>query len=132
MNSGLALLFVLMTKVYVLPTGLLSALCYVESAHNHNAIHMLDGKDDSIGVCQVQPKTAAFLKFKGNKKDLFIPKININYAAKYLSYQLDRYDGDVYKAVAAYNAGTFFKSKNGKASNDKYVKKVLNAWSMGK
>lgn len=128
----LSMLFTAATHNYKLPSGLLSALCYVESTHNPKAINFLDGKDDSLGICQVQEQTARFLKFNGLKEDLFKPKVNIKYAAKYLSYQLKRYDNDVYKAVAAYNAGTFLPNKVGLAKNDLYVRKVLAAWSKGK
>lgn len=91
-----------------------------------------DGRDDSLGVCQVQPKTAAFLGFKGKRGDLMNPKFNVKYAAKYLDYQLKRYNGDVYKAILAYNAGSYKLNSKGTPVNALYAKKVLTAWSEGK
>lgn len=125
----LTMLFTTMTNQYNLPKGLLSALCFVESSHKITAIHYDDGQDNSIGVCQVQPKTARFLKFKGTTKDLFLPNQNVKYAAAYLRYQLNRYNNDVYKAVAAYNAGSFISKDKKTAVNKQYVKKVFKAWS---
>ena len=135
MNTSIVLMmmFTAASHAYKLPAGLISAVCFVESTHTITAVHFDDGKDDSVGICQVQPKTAKFLKFNGNKNDLFNPKVNIKYAAMYLSYQLKRYNGDVYKAVAAYNAGSYKTSSNdGIAANHTYVRKVLNAWIQGR
>jgi soluble lytic murein transglycosylase len=39
-------------------------------------------------------------------KVLHVPEVNIYLIAAYLRYQLDRYNGDITKAVAAYNAGS--------------------------
>lgn len=128
-NYVLIALFTLASKQQSLPNGLISALCFVESSHKISAVHFKDGKDDSIGVCQVQPKTANFLKFKGSKAQLMDPSINITYAARYLKYQLRRYNGDVYKAVAAYNAGSYIEAREGIAINHNYVRKVINAWA---
>ena len=37
--------------------------------------------------------------------DLYKPEINIRLGSKYFRYLLDKYDGRVYLALAAYNAG---------------------------
>lgn len=118
-----------MTQTYHLPTGLLSALCYVESTHQAHVVNYADGSDDSLGLCQVQLNTAKMFKFKGSKKELMKPKINVTYAAKYLRKQLARYHGDVYKAIGAYNSGTYLPSIYGGAVNKQYIQKVLLAWS---
>lgn len=98
---------------------LLRAVCSVESNLNPSAHHKLDGYSDSYGLCQIKHETALGLGFKGSPKKLFDPKINAYYAAKYLDYQLGRYDGDWLKAISAYNAGSY------RMSNMKYVRKVL-------
>src|ERR1019366_7045477 len=105
--TTLVIAFIVATQTYHLPKGLLNSLCFVESAHNIHAVHKDDGNGDSLGVCQVKLNTARMLGFTGTQKELMSAKTNIKYAAKYLSKQLDRYDGDSTKAIAAYNSGTF-------------------------
>lgn len=103
---------------------LLLSICSIESNLNPKAIHYFDGGDShSIGLCQVKVGTAHFFDKRITEKDLLDPKINARIAAKYLKKQLDRYDGDVYKALAAYNAGTY---KPGKGSA--YVSKVMKVY----
>src|SRR3954462_13953986 len=124
---ALMIAFNVQTAQQDLPQGLLPALCYVESHFDVKALHKNDGKGSSIGPCQVKKSTARMLGFTGSEKALAIPGVNAHYAALYLRYQLDRYDGDVIKAVAAYNAGTYFEKK-GRPVNLRYVRKVINEW----
>ncbi len=53
------------------------------------------------GLMQLMPKTADGL----GVKDSFDPAANVDAGAQYLRALLDQYDGDVPKALAAYNAG---------------------------
>ena len=117
-----------MTQTFHLPDGLLSAICFIESGHKIDAVHRDDGGSDSAGVCQLKLDTARMLGFKGTEKTLMHPRNNVYYAAKYLRYQLDRYDGEFSKSVAAYNTGTFRAAKDGQPKNRKYVNKVLVYW----
>ena len=121
------MLFTSFTASHDLPQGLLSALCHVESKHQVSAFVAHDGSSPSYGVCQIKLATARSVGFKGQEKDLMQPSINIKYAAKYLKRQLNRYNGDTRKAVAAYNAGTYFE-KNKRPANFTYVRKVFSAW----
>lgn len=127
--TGLILVFATITQTFNLPDGLLSALCYVESGHDYQAVNINDGGSSSYGVCQIKLSTAQLLGFKGTEKSLRKPSTNIYYAGKYLRSQLNRYDNDITKAVAAYNAGTYKVNKRGLTRNIKYVNKVLLAWS---
>lgn len=102
---------------------LLSAICFVESSHIATKINLNDGKGHSYGICQIKLPTAAFMGFKGTSGLLMTPEVNVRYAAKYLSYQLIRYKGDMFKSVAAYNSGTYKEHKN-----CQYVQKVFNAY----
>lgn len=121
-------MFLATTQTFNLPPGLLSAICWVESHHNFAAINRNDGGSASHGVCQIKLETAALLGFEGDEVELSKPKINIYYAGKYLRWQLDRYDTNIPKSVAAYNAGTYHENDQGLISNRRYVTKVFDAW----
>jgi soluble lytic murein transglycosylase-like protein len=118
----LAIFFNVATMQNGLPANLLESLCYVESTHNVAAVHIDDGNSSSLGICQVKLETARWLGFKGTAKELMEPKTNIDYAAKYLKYQINRY-GKVNKAIIAYNRG----NANG-LTTSKYQDKVLKQW----
>ena len=62
------------------------------------------------GLMQILPGTAEFIAHRSGGtefevRDLADPQINISYGSWYLRYLLDRYDGNVVAAVAAYHAG---------------------------
>jgi soluble lytic murein transglycosylase-like protein len=101
---NLATLFFAMTTMYHLPPDLLSKVCFVESSYRKNIIKVDSNGLHSVGICQIQLRTAQSLGFKGTEKDLLDPRINVKYAGAYLSYQFDRY-GSWVKAIKAYNAG---------------------------
>lgn len=126
--STLAFIFVSMTSSFHLPQGMLSAVCYVESHHQLHVLNIDDGNGSSLGVCQVKLATATMLGFNGDEAKLMRPKTNIFYASMYLAVQLERYNGDYYKAIAAYNTGTYKENKSGVAVNQSYVSKVVKAW----
>jgi soluble lytic murein transglycosylase-like protein len=128
MNMTLILLFSATTSTFQLPPGLLSALCWVESNHNPKAIHKDDGSGNSVGICEIKLETAKLLGFKGTEQGLMDPKVNIYYAGKYLAKQIDRYNGDAIKGIAAYNAGTYRVNAKGLIMNRRYVAKVTKAW----
>lgn len=106
-----------------LPPNLLTSLCYVESGHKVAAVHQDDGNGDSLGICQIKLSTARFVGFKGTRKQLMDPTINIYYAAKYLGHQVQRYHGDLTKAVIAYNIGSARQLKT-----TQYSQKVMKQW----
>lgn len=124
---ALLVLFASVSQTFNLPEGLLSSVCFVESSYNVKAVHIDDGGADSIGVCQVQHSTARLFGFHGTAAQLQNPKINAYYAGRYLSWQLNRYDGNMHKAIAAYNAGSW-RIRDGKTRNQQYVNKVFKVW----
>lgn len=132
MNTVLILAFALTSQTFNLPPGLLSSLCYVESRHNVNAIHIDDGGSPSLGICEIKLHTARLLGFTGTQKDLMNANVNIYYAGKYLKQQLDRYKQNQFKAIAAYNAGSYRVDQIGATRNWLYVKKVVDVWSVKK
>lgn len=105
-----------------LPQGLLESLCWVESSHKVTAIHHDDGDSDSLGICQIKYTTSKWLGFKGTPKQLMNPRVNIYYAAKFLSYQQHRYNS-ITRGIVAYNIGN---AKHLTRSN--YSDKVLKTW----
>lgn len=124
MNTvALAALFVSVSQTMGLPPGLLSALCFVESRHNVQAINFNDGNGNSVGACQIKLESARFVGYHGTEKELINPEVNILWAGRYFSYQFNRYHGDVVSSLSAYNAGT------ARVTNRDYVRKVLNAWA---
>lgn len=118
-----ALLFATLTAHYQLPPKIISSICYVETRHQEDKINFSDGGSPSYGICQVKLETAQFLGFEGSEEELMDPEINIKYAAKYFRHQLDRYQGNVQKAIIAYNRGS---AKN--FTKTKYSDKVNNIW----
>jgi len=116
-------IFIAISIQYHLPPGLLEALCFVETRHVASAIHYDDGGRNSVGICQLQLRTAQDLGFEGTEEDLLDPATNIHYAAKYLSGQISRYHGNLEKAVIAYNRGN---AKD--LTTTEYQRKVYIVW----
>ncbi len=119
----LTALFITISLQTGLKPGLLSSLCYVESKHKVTAIAYNDGKTHSYGVCQIKITSAQQMGFKGSEKDLMKPENNIKYAALFLKYQINRYDGNIARGVTAYNKG-----RSTGDGNSVYYKKVMNQW----
>lgn len=123
-TTVLAMVFTSATYQYNLPPGLIKAICLVESSNNPSIVHKDDGTQDSLGLCQLHLSTARMMGFKGKEKDLFNPWINAHFAGAYIRHQLDRYRGDVDKAIIAYNSGHY------DSNNVQYLKKVKKAWKI--
>lgn len=130
--EALILVFVGVTQIFDLPPGLLQSVCFTESSYRVNVIHKDDGKENSLGLCQIHKSTARMLGFSGTTKQLMKPQANAYWAGKYLKHQLSRYDNSIVKAVAAYNSGTYRPGKKGLPKNHKYVTKVFKHWRNAK
>ena len=81
---------------YGVDPKLVSAVAEIESGFSQDAV----SATGAVGVMQLMPETAESLGV--NPYDA---KQNINGGAQYLRQMLDDFNGDVRKAVAAYNAG---------------------------
>ena len=79
-----------------LSPALIEALVWQESRWRENAVSPVGAR----GLAQLMPGTAREMGV--NPDD---PLANLEGGARYLRQQLDRFDGDVEKALAAYNAG---------------------------
>ena len=81
---------------YSLSPALLEALVWQESRWRHDAV----SPKGALGLTQLMPATARELGV-----DPLDPVANLEGGARYLRSLLDRFDGDLVKALAAYNAG---------------------------
>ncbi|MCL4160916.1 UNVERIFIED_CONTAM: hypothetical protein GTU68_012117 [Idotea baltica] len=82
---------------YRLEPELIWAVIAVESNFNPKAVSRVG----AMGLMQLMPATAKELLVV----DPWSPEQNIYGGAKYLRHLLDTFDGDMVKAIAAYNAG---------------------------
>ena len=78
--------------------ALVKAIIMAESGYDPRAISKVGAK----GLMQLMPETAEEL----GVEDVFSPKHNINAGVGYFKKLLNRFDGDIKMALAAYNAGT--------------------------
>ena len=87
------------------PPDLIAGIIYAESRFRDQESHA-----GARGLMQVTPQTAELIEdLSGGSTfvadDLSDPDINIRYGTFYLRYLLDKFDGNLIAALAAYNAG---------------------------
>lgn len=85
-----------LARRFDLSPALIEALVWQESRWRSNAISPVGAR----GLAQLMPGTARQMGV-----DAGDPFANLEGGARYLREQLDRFDGDLEKALAAYNAG---------------------------
>jgi soluble lytic murein transglycosylase-like protein len=105
-----------------LSQALLRAVIKIESDFRPSAV----SRTGALGLMQLMPRTAASLKVR----DPFNPVENIRGGATHLRYLLDRFDGNLPLALAAYNAGEYrvrrYQQIPPIQETKFYVKKVLS------
>ena len=110
------------SKKYGLSFYLLKAVIKVESDFNPNAV----SKAGAMGLMQIMPGTMRELDIS----DPFNPVENIMGGARFLKKQIDRFDGRLPMALAAYNAGpSAVERYNGIPpfmETERYVNKVID------
>ena len=111
-------------KKYGVDPRLVSAVAETESNYRPDAV----SSAGAVGVMQLMPETASSL----GVQNIYDPGQNIDGGVKYLKEMLSDFNGDVRKAVAAYNAGPqAVKEYNGVppyAETQNYVNKVLDLY----
>jgi soluble lytic murein transglycosylase-like protein len=83
---------------YQMDPALVNAIIMAESGYNPRAV----SKKGARGLMQLMPATAAAL----GVKDSFNPEQNLDGGVRYFKKLVNRFDGDVKLALAAYNAGS--------------------------
>jgi hypothetical protein len=76
-------------------------LVFVESTFRERAVSHVGAR----GLAQVMPRTAKWLDPSVTVRDLYDPETNLELGFRYLRQMIDKYDGDVFKALTAYNRG---------------------------
>ncbi len=91
---------------YDIEKELLAAVIYVESRFDPYS----ESSRGAQGLMQIMPATAYWIAENLNEKDFSIeqlkdPELNIRFGSWYFSYLYEKFDKDLIKALAAYNAG---------------------------
>jgi soluble lytic murein transglycosylase-like protein len=104
--------------------ALVKAVISTESGWNPRAV----SSKGAVGLMQLVPPTAQ----RYGVNNSFDPAQNVEGGTKYLRSLLDRYNGDLTKALAAYNAGERTVDVNGGVpaipETQRYVRKVTDAY----
>lgn len=103
---------------------LVRAVIQAESGWNVGAV----SRKGAMGLMQIMPATARDLSLE----EPFEPRANIRAGSRYLRQMLDRFDGDVVLALAAYNAGPTAVARYGGVppygETVRYLRRVLRLW----
>ncbi|MFZ1983845.1 MAG: lytic transglycosylase domain-containing protein [Desulfatitalea sp.] len=109
-------------EAYSVDPTLIRAIIVAESSYNPQAV----SKRGAQGLMQLMPATAQSLGLSNS----FDPARNIDAGVRYFRTLMDRFDGDVRLALAAYNAGSrYVRQYNGVppfSATRIYIKKVLH------
>ncbi len=124
-NTSLETLISEVAARHGLPAALLKGVVAVESGFNPRAV----SPAGAIGLMQLMPATARAL----GVNDPFDPAANLDGGARYLKQMLDRFQGDIRLALAAYNAGPgaveHYRGVPPYRETRAYIDKVLTATS---
>ena len=106
---------------YGVNANLVKAVITIESCFKPRA----RGSAGEKGLMQLMPGTAR----RFNIRNGYSTWQNIHGGSKYLGLLMDRYEGNLQRTVAAFNAGEGNISRTGKIPNQTYVGKVMHAYN---
>ncbi len=111
-------------KKYEIDEKLLHSVVRAESGYRAEAV----SPKGAVGLMQLMPETA-----RSYGADPTDPAQNVETGTRYLAELLTKYDGGLYRALAAYNAGPGAVAKyNGQippyAETQQYIRRVLRFW----
>ncbi|EIJ36184.1 lytic transglycosylase domain-containing protein [Thiothrix nivea] len=110
---------------YGISSDMVKAVIAIESCYNAQAV----SPKGAQGLMQLIPATAE----RFGVADSFDSNQNIHGGTRYLSWLMKRYDGDLYKAIAAYNAGEGavdkYKGIPPYSETQHYVRRVLTVYN---
>jgi soluble lytic murein transglycosylase-like protein len=89
---------------YNIQPAIIVAMIHKESNYKPNN---MGDNGNSFGLMQIQPRWHSKRMEKLNCTDLLDPYQNITVGVDYLAELLNRYDGDIAKALVAYNQGSY-------------------------
>lgn len=128
----LAVIITEQAKIHNIDPLLIIALIQVESTFNPNAYSHKGAK----GLMQLLPDTAKYINKKTNKgisntSNLFDEEINIKLGTAYVEYLLNKTNGNLEYALAAYNMGptNMYRAKRENKLPTAYSNKVLNEYN---
>ena len=112
-------------RKYEIEPELIHAVIRTESNGNHRAV----SKKGAVGLMQLMPSTANDM----NVGNPFNPEENIEGGTRYLRYLLEKFDGNLTLALAAYNSGPKTVERYGSVppitETRQYVSKVFSFYN---
>ena len=116
LDTSLQLHIIRVAESYNIDPAIIFAISYRESSYNPANI---GDHGDSFGLMQIQPKWHSDRMARLGCSDLLDPYQNVIVGTDFLAEQIARYDGDISKALVAYNAGHY------KGTTTRYAQDIL-------
>lgn len=116
LDVTLQLHIIQVAESYGIDPAIIFAMCYRESSYNPASI---GDHGAAFGLLQIQPRWHSDRMARLGCLDMLNPFQNVTVGIDFLAEQVARYNGDISKALVAYNAGHY------KGTITRYAKEVL-------